>query len=251
MLLKSVIVSVLFAIINFLLMACTSRLLKRPIKIVRVICAAVIVGGYVLTCLMLENPVINNWKIYILMIYISSIVSFGFARGWFASSAVYTMLVLSLGGIHVGTRGMISLLIGSCGIMLVFLIGQYFPGKDIVDVQINYRNNQMKFNALIDSGNFLVDPLTGKSVLIVDAIVAQQLTGLSVSQLRAPVESLSEIDGYRLLPYNTIGEKGRFLLAKRMEDVHIGSWKGSVLVAFSPELLSSNKRFQALIGGRA
>ena len=102
-----------------------------------------------------------------------------------------------------------------------------------------------------DTGNLLRDPITGRQVLVVGGDVALELTGLTQEQLRSPVESIGALPGLRLIPYRNVGNSSGFLLALRLQNVKIGKWKGSTLVAFAPEGLSSEGAYQALTGGAA
>jgi len=83
---------------------------------------------------------------------------------------------------------------------------------------------------------------------VIGADAAQQLTGLTREQLLTPVETIGILPGLRLIPYHSVGSSG-FLLALRLRDVKIGSWRGSTLVAFAPERLSMEGAYQALTGG--
>ena len=103
--------------------------------------------------------------------------------------------------------------------------------------------------ALRDTGNTLKDPVTGADVLVVAQQVAEQITGLNSQQLSNPVESIGVIPGLRLIPYRTVGQSGGMLLALRIQKVKIGKQWGSRLVAFAPNGLCADGRYQALTGG--
>ena len=79
--------------------------------------------------------------------------------------------------------------------------------------------------------------------------MARELTGLTKQQLRKPVDALGTIPGLRLIPYRTVDQSGRFLLALQLKHTKIGKRTGSALVAFAPEVLDGNGKYQALIGG--
>jgi stage II sporulation protein GA (sporulation sigma-E factor processing peptidase) len=103
--------------------------------------------------------------------------------------------------------------------------------------------------ALQDTGNTLRDPITGRQVLVVGADVAQKLTGLTVQQLKKPVENVGLLPGLRLIPYRAVGQEAGLLLALKLPQVKIGTWQGNSLVAFAPEGLSPDGAYQALTGG--
>ena len=100
--------------------------------------------------------------------------------------------------------------------------------------------------ALRDTGNCLIDPITGGSVLVIGAQAAEKLTGLTAGQLKDPLRTMGQLPGLRLIPYKTIGNTG-FLLALKIPEAKIGNRQGSTIVAFSPLILGTN--YQALTGG--
>ena len=134
--------------------------------------------------------------------------------------------------------------LGAAGIGLTGLIkgktSRYIP------VDLTYGENHLRLTALYDTGNNLVDPVTGEGVLILDAPAAQKLTGLTASQLRAPVEAMGALPGLRLIPYHTVGNSG-FLLALRLSQAKIGDRQKCVIAAFSPQTFGND--YQALTGG--
>ena len=107
----------------------------------------------------------------------------------------------------------------------------------------------MRLTALQDTGNTLRDPITGKNVLVVGADVAGELMGLTREQLCSPVESMGALPGLLLIPYSSVGSSSGFMLAIRLQNVKIGTWQGSTLVAFAPDIFRSEGAYQALTGG--
>ena len=126
-----------------------------------------------------------------------------------------------------------------------------FCGRTTVPVELCYRDKCLRFTALRDTGNTLKDPITGSPILVVGAEIATQLLGLTKQQLKAPADTVSNsgIPGLRLVPFHTVGQAGGLMLALRLQDVKIGKWKGSSLVAFAPEGLCRDSGFQGLSGG--
>jgi stage II sporulation protein GA (sporulation sigma-E factor processing peptidase) len=106
----------------------------------------------------------------------------------------------------------------------------------------------IRITALRDTGNTLTDPITGQQVLVVSAGVGQRMLGLTARELEDPVQVLDSVAGARLLPYHAVG-KHAMLLVKRYENVRIGDWRGSCLVAFAPNEIGGGKPYEALTGG--
>ena len=195
------------------------------------------------------------WRIVILCLM--GWVAFGCNKSALRRTVVFVVLCMALGGIAqgLGGGGGGSLLASAAALSGMCLLGfRDRPGSvSYVPVELSYGGKQMRLTALCDTGNTLFDPVTGRPVLVVGAEVAQQLTGLTLQQLRSPVSSMeqSRLPGLRLVPYRTIGQHSGMLLAMRFSGVRIGNWQGSSLVAFAPEKLSDDGRYQALTGGAA
>ena len=141
------------------------------------------------------------------------------------------------------------ILLASVLSLVLCVLGFPEKGESLVPVELFYGTNHMTLTALRDTGNMLHDPITGKPVLILGADAAQGLTGLSRKQLKQPIETIGAIPGLRLIPYRAIVGDG-LLLALRIPKVRIGAHCGSALVAFAPEILSREGKFQALTGGK-
>lgn len=239
-------VSILFSFVNSILIFCTGRLLRYPVRRVKCLLGGLIAGLFAFVSMFLENNLI--YKCYFIVLPLLALVGFGFSRGGIVPAVVYILLALSLGGARVSGKGVFSLLFGTIGIFVVLYIAQ--NKSELVPVEINCSEEKIKLKALVDSGNLLQDPVTGNSVLLVGADIARIITGLSPIQLQNPIDNIHALQGARLVPYSTIGDHGKFLLAKKMHNVRIGSWRGSILVAFCPEQFCSEGKYQALIGGR-
>ena len=119
----------------------------------------------------------------------------------------------------------------------------------LIPIELHYCHKAVKLMALKDTGNMLHDPISGKPVLIVGADVAAELTGLTEKQLNTPVDTVGTIPGLRLIPYKTIGEQGKMLLAISVQNAIIDGRSENSVVAFAPMLLDEKGKYQALIGG--
>jgi len=123
--------------------------------------------------------------------------------------------------------------------------------QECVTVELRHGGNTKKLVALCDTGNSLIDPVTGQQVLVVGADVAWEMLGYTESQLQDPVETLEKVDspGLRLVPYRSVGQSRGMLLAIQMESVIINGKKAGRLVALAPEIIGKGEGYQALTGG--
>ena len=146
-----------------------------------------------------------------------------------------------------------SVLLAACAIAGLYVWGFTGggSGQELIPVELNYLDRHWKLTALRDTGNTLRDPITGEQVLVAGADMGLKLLGLSSGQLSTPVETLAAglAPGMRLIPYRTIGQGNALMLALRLNDVKVGSWRGSALVAFAPECFENSGSYQILVGG--
>ena len=234
------VVLILILVVDVLLLNATASLAGTGIRPLRCLCAAVLDVGFTALHLLTELPFAAHFAWRVAELLLTGLTAFGFS----GSVLIFTLLNLSLGSMTGSKNEMISVLLGAAGMGLAcVLLGKkqrYLP------VELTVGDCTVQLTALRDTGNTLRDPITGKSVLVVDAVIAQRLTGLQRAALLDPVKSMTAIPGLRLVPYQTVGNRG-FLLALQIPNARIGNKRGSTIVAFSPEILGT--RYQALTGG--
>lgn len=244
-------------LVDYLLLVGTNRLCGFPTGWRSAALAAAIGGVYSGLCLFPGLSFLGNILWRLVCLAAMCIVAFGMTKNALRRGTVFLLLSMALGGVAVliNREGVWSLLLASLGVCVMCLVGfrDRVGGVSYIPVELHYGGKRVLLTALQDTGNTLVDPVTGRPVLVVDAQTAQQLTGLSRQQLRSPVDSIASapLPGLRLIPYHGVGQTGGMLLAVRMQDVRIGKWRGSSLVAFAPEGLSREGAYQALTGGAA
>lgn len=162
---------------------------------------------------------------------------------------IFCLLHLAIDGVCAASHTLAKL---SWGVLLCVVCIYGFGGtmgRQLVPIRLRYGGKTATLMGLYDTGNSLRDPITGRQVLVADANVARDLLGLTVGQLSSPVESICAVPGLRLISYQAVGQPSGLLLAIQIKDTRIGNRKGSVLVAFAPQVLDEDGRFQALIGG--
>lgn len=242
-------------LVDFLLLLGTNSLCGHPPGWKRAVLAASVGGLYGGCCLLPGFHFLGNicWRTVCLLLM--SWLAFGFSVSALRRGIVFVLLSMALGGIAVGFggSGIVMLTAAASGIFLMCFLG--FRGKigavHYLPVELSYGGKTMRLTALHDTGNTLRDPVTGRPVLVVSADVAQQLLGVSQQQLRSPVTTVADafLPGLRLVPYRSVGQSAGMLLALCLQEVKIGNWKGSSLVAFAPDILCASGEYQALTGG--
>lgn len=241
---KYVIIGILIRILaDFLLIMGVNRLNIPGERAWRGVAGSVVGGLYAVLCTVRKWQFLSHPVGYVLSLLLTCLIAFG--KDGIAKWPMFCLLRLGLDGMGNNTAQMI----GAAMLFGVCLYGVRFGGrKQYVPVKLQYGNKQITLQALYDTGHSLTDPVTGKPVLVVGADVADRLTGLTPEQLRKPVEMMGKLPGLRLIPYQTVG-RSELMLALPLEHIRIGKKRSSFLVAFAPQVLDENGKFQGLIGG--
>ncbi len=122
----------------------------------------------------------------------------------------------------------------------------------VVSLMVEVGERSVEISALRDSGNTLVDPMSGQNVVTAHWTVAAMLLPepLCAKDFFHPSELALRLKKYapRLIPYRAVGIDGGLLLAIACNITVRGRRVGS-LIAFSPTPLSDGGAYDALIGG--
>lgn len=235
--------------VSFLLLwgtACFSSVDRRPL---RLLLAALAGGIYACLCLLPDMLFLGNNVLYFLMLLFMGAIAFGKQPTSVYAICVFVLTNLMLDAIVSEPKGMLKIFLAVAGLLAICWM--HFRGGRgrLVPVELTHKGKTVSFMALRDTGNMLTDPITGKSVLVVGADVADQLLGLTKQQLQKPVDTVGLFPGLRLIPYRTIGQQGAMMLAMQFPQVKIGKHNSGVLVAFAPENIGSDAGYRALAGG--
>lgn len=245
-----VLVFLLGCLVNFLLILAVRQMHTNESTILRLVLASTLcaLGGVLLLRLSLKGYL--NLIFGCGVILLSGMTAFGWHLASFRCCAMFLLLRLAVAGAldPLAILQPWPLLLAS--MLLLFLCVADIQGVfgNLIPIELSYGTNHIALTALRDTGNTLRDPVSGRPVLILGADAAENLTGLTINQLRNPVDTMGTLPGLRLIPYHTINGGG-MLLALQLPKVCVGGRCRSALVAFAPEILSKEGRFQALAGG--
>lgn len=242
-------------LVDFLLILGTNRLSGFPAQPWRCAGAALVGAVYSGACLLPGFRFLGNLLWRCVSLGLMGVMAFGCNASAIKRSGLFLLLSMAMGGIalSMGRGDLLSLILCAlvCFLLSRISFGGQVGGREYVPMSIAYEGRSASLIALKDTGNTLKDPVTGEQVLVISAEIACRLTGLTVEQLRKPLETLvfHPLPGLRLIPYRAVGNGGGFLLAKRFEEVTVGNRKQSALVAFAAEGLGTGETYQALTGG--
>ena len=235
-------------LVDLLLLVATNRIAGYPPDVKRSTIAAALGGLYGGICVMPGMTFLASTLWRIVSLGLMAGIAFGFHREAIRRGILFLLLSMSLGGIATGLENgsFLTLILCAAGVCVMCLIGfQGKAGAEYVPVRIG----NLRLIALRDTGNMLTDPLTGQQMIVVSVHVGQRLLGLDRDDLSDPVKAIGKLPGLRLVPFRAVGCNHGMLPVKRFEDVQVGSWRGSCLVAFSPNDIGQGRPYEALTGG--
>ena len=242
---------VLNFLVDLLLMMATNLLMGFPLKIKDLILAALIGGGYAGICILPGFSFLAKPLWHILIFLCMSCLGFGFSTNGLIRGCVFFLLSLALGGgVNLLGRGRVGdVLIASVGMCLVcgsILRGK--QGKRYARIELIHKGKKVELLALLDTGNMLKDPITGQQVIVVAPAVANTLLGLTREHLNAPLATMIEYPGLRLIPYRSVGNGNGMLLGIHPEQIKINGKLESATVAFAPDGFGCGG-VEGLVGG--
>ena len=131
--------------------------------------------------------------------------------------------------------------------------------REIMPAVLTLEGRKANLTVLLDTGNTLTDPATGRPVMVAEGEKVAPLfppgQAPDEAALRDPVGILERLSGAgwngrcRLLPYQAVGVECGMLLALRLDGARVGTEEyGKILVALSPTRLTDGGGYNALIG---
>lgn len=234
-------------LVDFLLLVGTNRLSGHPPDLKRAGLAAAVGAVYAGACVIPGLRFLGHTLWRLAALALMAFITFGCRRDALRRGILFALLSMALGGVATGLNGgsfwkLTCSALAVCGMCLLGFRGR--AGAEFIPVELE----GLRLTALRDTGNTLTDPLTGQRILVVSAGVGWRLLRLSAQELGNPIQAVAKVRGARLIPYQAVGSRA-MLLAKRFENVTIGSWNGSCLVAFAPNEIGQGGGYEALTGG--
>ncbi len=271
-------------VVDYLLLLSAARLVGAPLDRLRFACGALIGAAYSALLFLPEGEWLSHPLCKVGCAVLMVLTAFSRSGDLLRLTVVFFVLSCGLGGAMLAvelllTRESLSLRDGVlyppwnvthvliaagafwavCSLVLRRVARHSAASGEIVPAILRREGHRVAISVLLDTGNTLTDPVTGKPVLVADWRVLCPLLPKGVSlddrTLRNPVEAMETIGArgagawFRLLPYRAVGVPCGMLLALRLEHAQIGERDcGRMLAAFSPTPVSDGGGYSGLMG---
>ncbi len=134
--------------------------------------------------------------------------------------------------------------------------------QEIVSVEVNTDKNKIVFNALVDTGNTLKEPLEDKHIIITEFEIIKEMLPSELKLIfyekkerdineftKLPLEIVNKV---RMIPFKSIGNENGFLIGFRVEGVTIYTETDKyeikdIYIGIASFKLSNTDNFNALI----
>jgi stage II sporulation protein GA (sporulation sigma-E factor processing peptidase) len=259
-------------IMNYFLLLATAKICDAPAKRRRLAASAALGGVYAVAAAIPAAGFLENPAVKIAVGVLLALCAFGgragFARAalvFFAVSAAAAgaALAASLLGGDILEPINLKILLSSFAVCyavvtLVFRRAARQKGGTVA-VTLRLSGRETRLRALLDNGNSLRDPVTGKQVLVAGLGDLTPLFPRGAREAIADAVRLGAVRAmealgdeevrFRLIPYSSVGVEGGMLLAFRPDAAEVGGERrDGLLVAISPNSVSDNGTYSALMG---
>ena len=271
------------AVIDYLLLLSAARLAGEPLRRGRFALGAALGGLYAVAIFLPGLSFLRRPMCRLSSALLMLLAAYGGSRRLARQGVLFFLLACALGGgvVAIGLLGRRELSLGggvfysSLDVKTVLLSAAVCYGVltlvfhrlashsslsgELVGVRLSLLGRQLELTALVDTGNTLTDPVSGRPVMVAEG---ERLTGLFPREHRPEPEDLRDPAGgmarlgqgawrgrFRLLPYRSVGMDRGLLLAVRVDGAALdGRERGPMLVALSPTPVSDGGGYGALIG---
>ena len=241
-------------LVNFLLLLGAGRLCGMRANLGRMALAALLAAIHSAACMVSGFAFLANGIWRLVGIGVMPMIAYGWELLALRAGALFAVLSLAMNGIVelINRADAFSATVSVFILMILCLLafhGRVGP-REYVPVSICHGGQKVDLTALVDTGNTLCDPVTGRPVLIADRRAAEKLLGLTSAQLESPVETMAmgQIPGLRLIPYCALGKRSGLLLGMKVDKILMDGKERDLVVAFAPQMLGQGM-YGALAGG--
>lgn len=251
------------SMIDYLLLLLTGKVTGSPLVRWRLLLAAALGGGYSVLCVVTQLAFLSHPGLKLAAAILLVLLAYGHCRYLLRCILIFFALSAAFGGGMYALELMVGApLILNVPTILLFFFAAYsllsLVGRKLArhgpaefrKVTIHFGTRSTTLNALVDTGNTLTDPMTGRGVLVAEGAALASLLPPEADYCH-PAQcfpDLSQPNRFRLLPYHSVGVEGGLLLAVHADALAVdGKPRPNQLIALSPTPVSDTGAYQALL----
>jgi len=266
-------------VVNYLLLLLGARLTGFPARPLRSLLAAAVGGGYAVCVLLPALAFMGTWWGKTACFVLMCMSAYGFRRKAFRTgittllcggalagfvfllTQVFSVGIVVFGGhVYYPLASKVLILLAGCFYLAAALLmaGTMKHGsRELLPLQLRIGENCVTVRALLDTGHTLVDPISGKPVVVLEWQTGAELLGVRATEamFQDPTTGLDALNKavpacrLRLVPYRCIGKNSGMLLAAPCRVKAGKRRETAALAALSPNPVSDGGNYEALIGG--
>ncbi len=271
---------------NCIILFATAVILKLPIKIVRILISGIIGSIYAVIIYTSKLQIYSNLFLKIALSAVMVYVAFNPSkiRGFLKNLMIFYLVSFTFGGVTfallyfvkpqnisfqngvlIGVSPIKIIITGGIiGFVIITISFKNIKGrltkKDMIcNLEIIQKDKKVKVKAIIDTGNFLTDPITKMPVVVVEKeklidIFPKSVLENTMDFINGDNTEMEEyLSKIRIIPFKSLGKENGLLLGIKVDGVII-NYQGNdnfikeVIVGIYEKKLSSNNSYSALIG---
>ena len=271
---------------NTIILLATATILKIPIRIIRILISSVIGSIYAMITYISNLQIYSNVFLKIALSAVMVYVAFKpkKAKNFFKGIMIFYLTSFTFGGVTfallyfikpqdilfengvlIGVSPIKIILTGGIiGFIIITISFKNIKGKIskkdmICSLKILSNSKELNINAIIDTGNFLIDPITKMPVIVVEkeklkTILPENLIKNTMNLIQGKEVEIGEyLSKIRIIPFNSLGRENGLLLGVKVEGAII-NYQGidkkihDVIIGIYEHKLSNNGTYSALIG---
>lgn len=273
-------------VMNSIILLATGIILKDETKLVRNLTASILGSFYAIIIYISNSKICSNVFLKIILSFVIVYIAFkpptvkgfikhiiifyltSFTFGGVAFALLYFIRpedILYQNGVLIGTYPIKIILSGGIlGFIIITLSFKNIKGKlsrkDMYClVKLFDRNKELELKAIIDTGNFLKDPLTNSPVIVIEKsklsfffpeVILDNTTKIVNGEKLELGDYASKI---RVIPFNSLGKENGLLLGIKVEKIEIEyqdviSKFNNIIVGIYNGCLSRSGKYYGLVG---
>ncbi len=268
--------------VNYTILIATTMILKQRMRLIKMFVSSVLGAMISIVLFLINAPVLIEFFIKILISVIMVFICFG-KKKILVNVLVFYLISLVFGGVTIliifsikpeninivekitNSKELIRNIIKASiiSVVMIFIVSKLiknndFKKRNIYDLEIFYKGKMAKIKAFLDSGNLLKEPITGKSVIIVEkeslnGVVEQDIIDNLKNVLSGKwLNDVNTKFSFFIIPFTSLGNDNGILIGFKPEYIKIYAetevLKNDIVIGIYDGKLNNNNLYTSLIG---